>query len=129
MIFFFFFTNSWKSFAKILIKPEIFSSIIAKSRFLANGECLARALNGRRQARHVEFFVGLCFDGESYKFHCWFHMIYIIIMQFRGASFILLIGRDYCVVGMIMVTLVYMVSFLDPMPAGVGNLGKKNCHS
>ena len=41
---FIFFPNSWKSFAKILVKPEILSPIIAKSGFLANGECLARAL-------------------------------------------------------------------------------------
>ena len=64
--------------------------------------------NGSNGRRHVEFFVGLCFDGESYKFHRWFHMIYIIIiiMQFRGASFILLMkSRDYCVVGMIMVSI------------------------
>ena len=40
-----FFPNSWKSFAKILVKPEILSPIIAKSGFLANGECLARALD------------------------------------------------------------------------------------
>ena len=32
---------------------------------------------------------GLWFDGELYKFHLWFHMIYILIMQLRGASFIL----------------------------------------
>ena len=27
---------------------------------------------------------GLWFDGELYKFHRWFHMIYILIMQLRG---------------------------------------------
>ena len=31
----------------------------------------------------------LWFDGELYKFHHWFHMIYILIMQLRCASFIL----------------------------------------
>ena len=44
-VFVYFFPNSWKSFAKILVKPEILSPIIAKSGFLANGECLARALH------------------------------------------------------------------------------------
>ena len=43
-VLFIFFTNSWKSFTQILVKPEILSSIIAKSRFSANGECLAWAL-------------------------------------------------------------------------------------
>ena len=43
-LFVYFFPNSWESFAKILVKPEILSPIIAKSGFLANGECLARAL-------------------------------------------------------------------------------------
>ena len=32
----FIFPNSWKSFAKILVKPEILSPIIAKSGLLAN---------------------------------------------------------------------------------------------
>ena len=31
---------------------------------------------------------GLWFDGELYKFHLWFHMIYILIMQLGGASLI-----------------------------------------
>ena len=49
---------------------------------------------------------GLWFDGELYKFHLWFHMIYILIMQLRGASFILRMKSRVLLrseVGMIMV--------------------------
>ena len=51
---------------------------------------------------------GLWFDGELYKFHCWFHMIYILIMQLRGASFILRMKSRVLLrseVGMIMVSI------------------------
>ena len=69
----------------------------------------------------------LWFDGELYKFHHWFHMIYILIMQLRGASFILRMKSRVLLhseLGMIMVSMhfVYMASFLDPRPAAVGDL-------
>ena len=51
---------------------------------------------------------GLWFDGELYKFHHWFHMIYILIMQLRGASFILRMKSRVLLrseVGMIMVSI------------------------
>ena len=40
-------------------------------------------------AAMLNLLKGLRFDGELYKFHRWFHMIYIPIMQLRGASIIL----------------------------------------
>ena len=51
---------------------------------------------------------GLWFDGELYKFHRWFHMICILIMQLRGASFILRMKSRVLLhseVGMIMVSI------------------------
>ena len=51
---------------------------------------------------------GLWFDGELYKFHRWFHMIYILIMQLIGASFIMRMKSKVLLrseVGMIMVSI------------------------
>ena len=68
---------------------------------------------------------GLWFDGELYKFRRWFHMIHILIMQLRGASFILrmkskvLLRSEF---GWSWFPFVYMGSFLDPRPAAVGDL-------
>ena len=45
---FIFFPTAESLSPKILVKPEILSPIIAKSGFLANGECLARALTALR---------------------------------------------------------------------------------
>ena len=48
------------------------------------------------------------FDGELYKFHRWFHSIYILIMQLRSASFILGMKSRVLLcskVGMIMVSI------------------------
>ena len=51
---------------------------------------------------------GLWFDGELYKSHRWFHIIYILIMQLSGASFILQMTSRVLLrskVGMIMVSI------------------------
>ena len=59
-------------------------------------------------AAMLNLLKGLWFDGELYKFHRWFHMIYILIMQLRGASFILRMKSKVllrCEVGMIMVSI------------------------
>ena len=59
-------------------------------------------------AAMLNLLKGLWFDGELYKFHRWFHMIYILIMQLRGASFILRMKSRvllHCEVGMIMVSI------------------------
>ena len=39
-------------------------------------------------AAMLDLLKGLWFDVELYKFHRWFHIIYILIMQLRCASFI-----------------------------------------
>ena len=59
-------------------------------------------------AAMLNLLKGLWFAGELYKFHRWFHMIYILIMQLRGASFILRMESRvllHCEVGMIMVSI------------------------
>ena len=59
-------------------------------------------------AAMLNLLKGLWFDGELYKFHSWFHMIYILIMQLIGASFILRMKRRVFLcskVGMIMVSI------------------------
>ena len=66
---------------------------------------------------------GLWFDGELYKFHCQFHMIYILIMQLRGASFILWMKSKVLLCSeWSWFPFVYMGSFLYSMPAAVGDL-------
>ena len=65
---------------------------------------------------------GLWFDGELYKFHLWFHMIYILIMQLRGASFILRMKSRVLLCSEVGMIMVYMASFLEPRPAAVGDL-------
>ena len=40
-------------------------------------------------AAMLNLLKALWFDGELYKLHLWFHMFHILIMQLRGASFIL----------------------------------------
>ena len=59
-------------------------------------------------AAMLNLLKGLWFDGELYKFHRWFHIIYILIMQLRGASFILRMKSRVLLrskVGMIMVSI------------------------
>ena len=59
-------------------------------------------------AAMLNLLKGLWFDGELYKFHHWFHMIYTLIMQLRGASFILRTKSRVLLrseVGMIMVSI------------------------
>ena len=59
-------------------------------------------------AAMLNLLKGLWFDCELYKFHLWFHMIYILIMQLRGASFILRMKSRVLLhseVGMIMVSI------------------------
>ena len=59
-------------------------------------------------AAMLNLLEGLWFDGELYKFHHWFHMIYIVIMQLRGASFILRMKSKLLLrseVGVIMVSI------------------------
>ena len=68
---------------------------------------------------------GLWFDGELYKFHLWFHMIYIFIMQLKvHLSFCEWKVGFYCVAKLewSWFPFVYMASFLDPRPAAVGDL-------
>ena len=59
-------------------------------------------------AAMLNLLKGLWFDGELYKFHRCFHMIYILIMQLRGAFFILRMKSMVLLrseVGMIMVSI------------------------
>ena len=61
-------------------------------------------------AAMLHLLKGLWFDGELYKFHRWFHMIYILIMQLKGASFILRMKSRVLLrneVGMIMVSICF----------------------
>ena len=56
----------------------------------------------------VAAMLSLWFDGELYKFRHWFHTIYILIMQLRGASFILQMKNRVLLrseVGIIMVSI------------------------
>ena len=76
--------------------------------------------------RHVEFAQSLWFDGELYKFHRWFHMIYILIMQLRGASFILRMKSRVLLrseVGMIMVSICLHGAISWSQASGCGRFG------
>ena len=75
----------------------------------------------------------LWFDGELYKFHHWFHMIYILIVQLRGASFILWMKSRVLLrskVGLIMVSICLHGVISWSQASGRGRFSpNKNCHS
>ena len=75
----------------------------------------------------------LWFDGELYKFHHCIHMIYILIMQLRGASFILRMKRRVLLrseVGLIMVSICLHGVISWSQASGRGRFSpNKNCHS
>ena len=67
---------------------------------------------------------GLWFDDELYKSHRWFHIIYILIMQLSGASFILQMTSRVLLrskVGMIMVSICLHGVISWSQAAGVGD--------
>ena len=69
----------------------------------------------------------LWYDGELYKFHRWFHMIYILIMQLRGASFILRMKSRVLLrseVGMIMVSICLHGVISWSQASGRGRFGR-----
>ena len=79
-------------------------------------------------AAMLNLLKGLWFDGELYKFHRWFHMIYILIMQLRGASFILRMKSRVLLhseVGMIMVSICLHGVISWSQASGRGRFGPK----
>ena len=79
-------------------------------------------------AAMLDLFNGLWFDGELYNFQRWFHMIYILIMQLRGASFILRLKSRVLLrneVGMIVVSICLHGVISWSQASGRGRFGQQ----